>query len=417
MRYVLHDVFVRATWRIRTCDMTHSYVWHDSFIRVTHCQLQGMGWLRLVGSIKWYVSFAKEPYETDDILQERPKVLSILLTVATPHVAAIDPHPCFYMWVWPSAFACVPLLLYMSDMNWGGYVASAATQSRICFAFSRSPFLSNKCDAGGYSAICLLSFCIYVCMHMWIIEEMPLKRRILCARLLSFSRIGAMREAVLLYLGMYVGMYVCRYGWMNMYIYIYVCMYMNEPCRTCECVMCPCERVMSNMWMGPVTNVNESCHTCEWVLSRMWMSHVTHVNQSCYTCVWVLSHMWMSHVTHVNEPYHTCEWVISRMRMSHVTHVNEACHACEWVMSRMWMSHVTHLNEPCRACEWAMSRMWMRHVAHVNASCHACEWAMSHMWMSHVTHVNEPYHTCEWVISHMWMSHVTYVNESCHTCE
>ena len=27
--------FKCVTWRIRICDMTHSYVWHDSFIRVT----------------------------------------------------------------------------------------------------------------------------------------------------------------------------------------------------------------------------------------------------------------------------------------------------------------------------------------------------------------------------------------------
>jgi len=30
-----------------------------------------MRWLRLVGSLKLYVSFAKEPYKTDDILQKR----------------------------------------------------------------------------------------------------------------------------------------------------------------------------------------------------------------------------------------------------------------------------------------------------------------------------------------------------------
>ena len=35
-------------------------------------------WLRLIGS------FAKEPYKRDDILQKRPIILSILLTVATP---------------------------------------------------------------------------------------------------------------------------------------------------------------------------------------------------------------------------------------------------------------------------------------------------------------------------------------------
>ena len=44
-----------------------------------------MGWLWLVGSIKLYVSFAKEPYKKDDILQQRPIILSILLIVATPY--------------------------------------------------------------------------------------------------------------------------------------------------------------------------------------------------------------------------------------------------------------------------------------------------------------------------------------------
>jgi len=33
--YVWHTSFTRVTWRIHMCDMTHSYVWHDSFICVT----------------------------------------------------------------------------------------------------------------------------------------------------------------------------------------------------------------------------------------------------------------------------------------------------------------------------------------------------------------------------------------------
>jgi len=47
-----------------------------------------MGWLQLVGSIKLQVSFAKETYKRDDILQKRPIILSILLTVATPYLPA-----------------------------------------------------------------------------------------------------------------------------------------------------------------------------------------------------------------------------------------------------------------------------------------------------------------------------------------
>ena len=43
-----------------------------------------MGWLRLVGSIKLYVSFAKKTCRRDNILQKRPIILRSLLIVATP---------------------------------------------------------------------------------------------------------------------------------------------------------------------------------------------------------------------------------------------------------------------------------------------------------------------------------------------
>jgi len=33
--YVWYDSFIRVTWLIHMCDMTHSYVWHDSFICMT----------------------------------------------------------------------------------------------------------------------------------------------------------------------------------------------------------------------------------------------------------------------------------------------------------------------------------------------------------------------------------------------
>jgi len=45
-----------------------------------------MGWLRFVGSLKLQVSFAKEPYKRDYLLQKRPIILKSLLIVAIPHV-------------------------------------------------------------------------------------------------------------------------------------------------------------------------------------------------------------------------------------------------------------------------------------------------------------------------------------------
>jgi len=40
-----------------------------------------MGWLRVEDSLKLQVSFAKEPYKRDDILQKRPIILRSLLII------------------------------------------------------------------------------------------------------------------------------------------------------------------------------------------------------------------------------------------------------------------------------------------------------------------------------------------------
>jgi len=44
----------------------------------------GMGWLRLVGSLKLYVSFAGYSLFYRALLQKRPMILRSLLIVATP---------------------------------------------------------------------------------------------------------------------------------------------------------------------------------------------------------------------------------------------------------------------------------------------------------------------------------------------
>jgi len=42
---------------------------YNNYVSLAHIH---MGWLRLVGSLKLYVSFAKEPYKRGHILQKRP---------------------------------------------------------------------------------------------------------------------------------------------------------------------------------------------------------------------------------------------------------------------------------------------------------------------------------------------------------
>ena len=54
------------------------------FLCIT-CLFWCKGWLRLVDSLKVWVSFSKEPHKRDDMLQKRPIILRSLLIVATQY--------------------------------------------------------------------------------------------------------------------------------------------------------------------------------------------------------------------------------------------------------------------------------------------------------------------------------------------
>jgi len=51
---------------------------------------EDMGWLRLVGSLKLYVSFAEYRLFYRALLQKRPIILRSLLIVATPYTEKAD---------------------------------------------------------------------------------------------------------------------------------------------------------------------------------------------------------------------------------------------------------------------------------------------------------------------------------------
>jgi len=74
----------------RTHTLTHTHT-HTHTHTSTHCSELSphvdMGWLRLVGSLKWCVSLSKEPYKRDDILQKWHVIL--LLIVTTPYGSCI----------------------------------------------------------------------------------------------------------------------------------------------------------------------------------------------------------------------------------------------------------------------------------------------------------------------------------------
>ena len=64
--------------------MRHIYRYICVNIHINIHIYMSMGWLRSVGSIKLYVSFAEYCLFYRALLQKRPTILSIPLTVATP---------------------------------------------------------------------------------------------------------------------------------------------------------------------------------------------------------------------------------------------------------------------------------------------------------------------------------------------
>jgi len=61
------------------------YIW--PYYEDEDATLPPMGWLRLAGSLKLWVSFAKEPYKRYYILQKRPMIFRSLLIVAISYLS------------------------------------------------------------------------------------------------------------------------------------------------------------------------------------------------------------------------------------------------------------------------------------------------------------------------------------------
>jgi len=115
-----------VAWLNHLRDMALSFIpTYNVSVHQNVCALtNGMGWLMLVGSIKLYVSFAKEPYRRDYILPKRPLILSILLTVATPYGLCMCVRWLIHSYRY-SIFLCTQIcvrpqvarLIYMCDMT------------------------------------------------------------------------------------------------------------------------------------------------------------------------------------------------------------------------------------------------------------------------------------------------------------
>jgi len=162
-----------------------------------------MGWLRLVGSLKLYVSFAKEPYKRDYILQKKLIILRSLLIIATPY--------------WDMSVICREVLRQLSHM-WMSHVARVNESSLYEWVTSHV-WMSH---ASSVNESCLT--CEWVMSHMWM------------------SHVSHVNESCL----------TCE--WVMSHIWMSHGTHMDESSHTCEWVM-------AHIQMINPLHVNESWHT------------------------------------------------------------------------------------------------------------------------------------------------------------
>ena len=86
------------TWGEEQPEKVSSHSISHGIMHIENDDITDMEWLRLVGSLKLWVSFAKEACKRDYILQKRPRILRSLLIVATP-------------------YHMISLILYMDDLT------------------------------------------------------------------------------------------------------------------------------------------------------------------------------------------------------------------------------------------------------------------------------------------------------------
>ena len=203
-----------------------------------------MGWLRLVGSLELQVSFAKEPYKIDDILQKRPIILRSLFIVATPYVAAlalcesrnIHTYRCIHQII--GLFCRIQSLLQGSFAKETYDFKEPTTRSHPIAALA----LCESHDIHTYR--CIRNICIddtyaitYVHIYIYIYTYRHAKQT--RARHMK-QRQPYVRATIYIYIDVYMYIYIQMYIYIYIYIYIrihmYVYMYKYISFLMCVCV-------------------------------------------------------------------------------------------------------------------------------------------------------------------------------------
>jgi len=140
------------------------------------------------------------------------------------------------------------------------------------------------------------------------------------------------------------------YGWVMSHMWISHVTHMNESCHA--------------TWRSPDTHINQNdiwmiCVWYDWFIyglpymnPLLWIICDTHMNGLALSIPIhiksVMSHIWMGHVTHVNESCHTHEWVMSCSQYH--TYSHDARH----IIYIRTMSRTAATRESCHTYEQAV---------------------------------------------------------------
>jgi len=213
-------------------DMTHVYVWHDSFISMTRLMY------------------------TCDMTHSYPRQYAYF---------CIHIH-LFAYWICKIPYCASENVRIFSHM-WMSHVSHIHESCHRC-EWAMLQTISDSLQHDSFTCIYMSRVIDHIWLsifHIWLSLQHD-----------SFTYI---------YMSRVIDMVKSRhaYEWVMSQICMSHVTHMKESCHIYEWVM-------SCIWRSHVTYTNESCHTYEWVMSHIQMSHITHTNESCHTYEYVISH-------------------------------------------------------------------------------------------------------------------------------
>ena len=233
------------------------------------CENAWMGWLRLVGSLKLYLSFTKEPYKRDDFLQKRPIILRSLLTVATPYE---------HMWVHVRVYAHIRMS-HGTHINQEGARAVMCVKgaSSLIHMYDMTHSYEGKCTRA-MCDICVCENCvIYACVsdvwYMCVCEMCDTCVCVTCVTYVCVSDVWYMCVCQMCDICVCVRCVIC----------VCVTDVWNDVWHMCVCDMCLCVKCAKYVCVSDVWHmcVSDVWYMCVW---NVWH---TCVCQTCDICVCV----------------------------------------------------------------------------------------------------------------------------------